>query len=292
MRIALWYFTACLFGLLGQNAFGSNKEQRPVKVLCSFYPMYVMALNVVADTPGVEVECLTESLVGCLHDYQLTPANLKTIGSANVLIANGAGMEAFLQKALQQSPGLKVVEASKGLQLIDANPHVWVSVSGAIEETRNIATSLEAADPSHAAAYQQNTAAYINKLEALRTEMHAALDGLKNRDIITFHEAFPYFAREFNLQIVGVVEREPGSEPNAGELAKTIRAIRKGKVKALFAEPQYPAKSAELIQRETGVPVSILDPAVTGPRAPTQARESYVETMKRNLKVLVKALGR
>ena len=292
MRIIVRCFTACLFAFLGQFVFGADKAERPMKVLCSFYPMYVMTLNVVADTPGVEVECLTEPIVGCLHDYQLTPANLKTIGSADVFIANGGGMESFLEKAVQQSPRLKVVEASKGLQLIDENPHVWVSVSGAIDETRNIATGLAAADPSHAAGYQQNAAAYVGKLEALRAEMHAALDGLKNRDIITFHEAFSYFAREFNLHIVGVVEREPGSEPNAGELGKTIRAIRKGKVKALFAEPQYPAKSAELIQRETGVPVSILDPAVTGPRAPAQARESYIETMKRNLKALVKALGR
>ena len=120
--------------------------------------------------------------------------------------------------------------------------------------------------------------------------MHAALAGLKNRNIITFHEAFPYFASEFNLNIVGVVEREPGSAPSAGELAKTIELVRQTRVKALFAEPQYPAKSAEVIHRETGVSVSILDPAVTGPRDPAKARDSYLHTMEENLKVLVKAL--
>jgi len=67
--------------------------------------------------------------------------------------------------------------------------------------------------------------------------------------------------------------------------------VRKSKVKALFAEPQYPAKSAEVIHRETGVPVSILDPAVTGPRNPAQARDSYISTMEDNLKVLKKALA-
>src|SRR5437588_2002860 len=132
MRIIPWHlpcdFAVCLFGLLAQLAFGADKAERPVKVLCSFYPMYVMALNVVANTPGVEVECLTQPVVGCLHDYQLTPADLKTIGSADIFIANGAGMESFLEKALQQSPRLKIVEASKGLELIDENPHVWVSV--------------------------------------------------------------------------------------------------------------------------------------------------------------------
>ena len=89
---------------------------------------------------------------------------------------------------------------------------------------------------------------------------------------------------------MGVIEREPGSEPSAGELASTIRTVRESKVKALFAEPQYPAKSAEVIRRETGVPVRILDPAVNGPREPAQARETYLRTMENNLKVLKEAL--
>ena len=268
--------------------------QRPgtqLHVLCSFYPMYVMALNVIGPTPGVKVECLTEPIVGCLHDYQLTPANLKALGAADIFIANGAGMETFINKALQQSTNLKVIEASRGLKLaFKDNPHVWVSVGGAVEETKTIAQGLEAADPAHAAVYEQNAAGYVRRLENLGHEMHVALDGLKNRNIITFHEAFPYFASEFNLNIVGVVEREPGSEPSAGELARTIQTVRNAKVKALFAEPQYPAKSAEVIQRETGVPVSILDPAVTGPREPAKARDSYIRSMEENLKVLVKAL--
>src|SRR5712691_4583870 len=67
------WFLLCL----GQLGHATEKPAGPFKVLCSFYPMYVMALNVVGDTPGVEVECLTEPMVGCLHDYQLTPANLK-----------------------------------------------------------------------------------------------------------------------------------------------------------------------------------------------------------------------
>jgi len=276
---------------LAQASFAAGADGKPLKVLASFYPMYVMALNVVGDIPGVSVECMTEPITGCLHDYQLTPANLKTLAASDVFVANGAGMETFIQKAVEQSPHLKVIEASKGIKLaFDDNPHVWVSVSGAIQQTKNIARGLAAADPADAAAYEKNAERYVAQLETLRTEMHAALDGLKHREIITFHEAFPYFASEFNLKIVGVIEREPGSEPSAGELAKTIKTVRESKVKALFAEPQYPAKSAQVIERETGVPVSILDPAVTGPRKLAKARGSYIATMENNLKVLKKAL--
>ena len=280
-----------LFAALCVAQVGFAGEGRPLKVLASVYPMYVMALNIVGDTPGVSVECMTEPITGCLHDYQLTPANMKTLAGADIFIANGAGMETFIEKALKQAPHLKVIEASRGIRLaFEDNPHVWVSIGGAMEETRNIAKGLAAADPAHAAAYEKNAASYVARLDALRQKMHAALDGLPQREILTFHEAFPYFASEFHLKIVGVVEREPGAEPSAGELAHTIQLVRTSKVKALFAEPQYPAKSAAVIQRETGVPVSILDPAVTGPMEPAKARDSYIRAMEANLKALTDAL--
>ena len=265
---------------------------KPLEILTSFYPAYVSTLNVVGDTPGVEVACLTPSLVGCLHDYQLVPGDMRKIAGADIFVANGAGMETFIGKALKQSPSLKLVDASREIKpAFRDNPHIWVSISGAIRQVKNIAGGLAEADPERAGLYQNNAAAYVAKLEALRSEMHAALDGFKSRDIITFHEAFPYFAEEFGLNIAGVIEREPGSEPNAKELAEIIETVKKLKVHALFAEPQYPAKIAEVIERETGVPVRILDPAVSGPRNPAAARDSYLAAMRKNLDVLRKALS-
>ena len=270
----------------------SGMPAKPVEILTSFYPMYVSVLNVVGDAPGVEVSCLAERFVGCLHDYQLTPGDMKRIARADIVVANGAGMETFLDKALKQSPSLKLVDASEGIPpAFGGNPHIWVGISGAIRQVKNIARGLAAADPSHAERYQRNADAYIAKLEALCSEMHAALDGLKNRDIVTFHEAFPYFAGEFQLNIVGVIEREPGSEPGAKELAGIVEIVRERKVSALFAEPQYPAKSAKVIERETGVRLSILDPAVTGPREPDKARDAYLAAMRKNLDVLSRALS-
>jgi zinc transport system substrate-binding protein len=278
-------FAVSLLGICGAIA-------KPLEILTSFYPMYVSTLNVVGGTPGVDVVCLTPPFVGCLHDYSLSAGDMKKLAGAEIFVANGAGMESFIDKAVKQSPSLKVVEASKGIKLaFEDNPHIWVGISGAIQQVENIAAGLAEADPAHAEAYRKNAAAYVAKLEKLRTEMHAALDGLKNRDIITFHEAFPYFASEFKLNIAGVIEREPGSEPNAKELAETIDLVKKQKVHALFAEPQYPAKSASIIERETGVPVSVLDPVVTGPRDPASARDAYLVAMRKNLDVLKKALS-
>jgi len=261
-----------------------------LRIVTSFYPVYIATLNVARGVPGVEVVNLTRPTTGCLHDYQLTPEDMVTLSRASLFVINGVGMESFLDKALRQAPGLKVINASEGIELIHgkggANPHVWLSVSRAIEQVRNIARELARLDPEQAALYEKNAAEYIRKLEGLRANIHEGLKNIRVRDIITFHEAFPYFAGEFKLKVVTVIEREPGSEPSARELAGLIGIVRTSGVKALFTEPQYPAKAAATIARETGATVYHLDPVVTGP----MQENAYLVIMEKNLRELRKAL--
>jgi len=293
-KIAVWrvvtmMLSACAALVVGA-ATPASAGAGPVRITTSFFPMYVATLNVTKGISGVEVHNLTKPTTGCLHDYSVTTENMKQLAKTGIFVVNGAGMESFLDKVVRQLPGIRIVNASDGIELIkDAegnNPHVWVSVTLHIRQVRNIASQLAKADPRHAGQYQRNAAMYTKKLEKLRAEMHRGLDGLKTRDIITFHEAFPYFAKEFGLRIAAVVEREPGSQPNAREMAETIAIVRKAKIKALFAEPQYPAKAAHAIARETGSTVYTLDPAVTGP----MRDDAYIGIMKANLGVLQKAL--
>jgi len=265
---------------------------KKVKIITSFYPMYISTLNITKDIPDVEVVNMTKPQTGCLHDYQITPEDIKTLETAKVFVVNGAGMESFMDEIIKQQSNLKIVEASKGIELIknesdgEENPHLWVSISNAIKQVRNIAEQLAVIDSKNAEKYKVNADLYISKLEKEKDKMHSILDGMKNRDIITFHEAFPYFAKEFNLNIIGIIEREPGSEPSAGELAATIEKVKTLKVKALFAEPQYSAKAVETIARETGAKVYALDPAVTG----EMNADGYINIMDKNLEVLQKAL--
>lgn len=258
----------------------------PFRVVTSFYPMYIATLNLVAGAEGVEVVNLTEPFTGCLHDVQLTPAQLVKLSGASALVINGAGMESFMDKALEVVAKERVIAASDGVELLDDNSHVWLSVTLHLKQVENIAAGLERLDPAHAAVYRANAAAYTAKLEALRGRMHEALRDVPQRDIVTFHEAFPYFAKEFSLKIAAVIEREPGTEPSAGELAETIELVRASGVKALFAEPQYPARAAESIARESGARVYTLDPAVTGP----MDADAYIRIMDANLGVLQEAL--
>ena len=261
-----------------------------LRVVTSFYPVYVAALNVTAGVPGVEVSNLASPHIGCLHDYQLTAGDVRRLADADILLVNGAGMEPFLGKVAQQSPKVRVVEVSEGIPLLEGNPHVWVSLEGARRQTDNIAAALAAADPDRADAFRANAAAYNAALTALEEKMRTALAPYAGTPIVTFHEAFPYFARDFGLDLAGVIEREPGAEPSARELADTVKLVRARQVKALFAEPQFPDQSAQVVARETGVRVYSLDPVVTGPSDPAAARGAYLQAMEKNLEVLQEAL--
>jgi len=264
-------------------------------IVTSFYPMYIDAINITKGIDGVSVTNMTKPQTGCLHDYQLTTEDMKTLEKADAFIVNGAGMESFLDKVIKAQKNLKLIDASKeNIDFIvengEPNPHVWLSVTANIEQVKNITAQLKTADPKHADAYQKNSDEYIKKLEALKKEMHAALDTVPNKDIVTFHEAFPYFAKEFNLKIIGVIEREPGTEPTPDELKTTIAQVNTLKAKVLFTEPQYSPNVAKTIARETGAEIFTLDPVVTG-ESNEKAIDAYIKTMRQNMETLKKALG-
>lgn len=292
MLVCVVVFSGCTSKKNIDSSEAKAGDKKTLTIAASFYPMYIFTLNVAKDVPNVKVISMTKPMAGCLHDYSITTNDMKTLDSAQVFVTNGADMESYMDKVTEQMPNLKVIESSKGIELIKSegdegdNPHVWVSISNAITQVKNIGEQLATLDPNNAQKYKSNTDIYINKLEAQKDKMHKSLDTIVDRDIITFHEAFPYFAKEFNFNIVGVIEREPGSAPSAKELQESVEQVKKLKVKALFAEPQYPAKSAETIATETGTKVYTLDPAVTGP----MEEDAYINIMESNLKVLEEAL--
>lgn len=291
-----------VFTITGCGRTGEKSAQRNtqidniagIDIVTSFYPVYIATINVTKDIPGVVVKNMTKPQTGCLHDYSLKPEDLKILEKADVFIINGAGMEAFLDDVIKQQRHLQIVEASKGIKLLkddngEENAHVWVSITNAIIYVKNIASQLSDNDAANADKYNANAAVYIQKLEALKKDMHDALDSLGNRKIITFHEAFPYFAQEFKLDIAAVVEREPGSEPTPKELGGIIDTVEESGIKALFAEPQYSSKAADVIARETGARVYTLDPVVTGEADP-DSFDVYINAMEQNKKALQEAL--
>ena len=278
----------------GSTKQGSS-DKKAFRIVTSFYPMYIDVINITKGVDGVEVVNMTKPQTGCLHDYQLTTEDMKTLEQADAFVVNGAGMESFLDKVIKQQKNLKIIDASKSdeIHLLkdgdEENPHVWLSVTYSIEQVKAITSQLCEADPAHADAYRKNALDYVTKLDKLRTQMHEELDNLPHKDIVTFHEAFPYLAKEFKLNVVSVIEREPRTEPTPQELEETIQQVNALPVKVLFAEPQYSPSAAKTIAAETGAKLYQLDPVVTG-EANEQALDAYIDALKKNMEVLKEAL--
>lgn len=291
--ISLLLLVIMCFMALGCDS--KQAEKKDFTIVTSFYPMYIDVINITKDVEGVKVINMTKPQTGCLHDYQLTTEDMKTLEQADVFVANGAGMESFLDKATKQNKNMKVVEASnyKDINFIkdgdEDNPHVWMSVTYSIAQVKAITAALCEADPANKDAYRKNALDYCMKLEKLKKEMHEELDDLPHKDIVTFHEAFPYLAKEFKLNIVSVIEREPGTEPTPQELETTIAKVNTLPVKVLFTEPQYSPAAAETIAKETGAKIYQLDPVVTG-EANLEAMDAYISAMKKNMNILKEAL--
>lgn len=270
-----------------------KKNENTIKITATFYPLYVLLLNITDGIDGTELSVLAPADTGCLHDYQLTTGDMKKIEDCDILVANGSGMEDFMEKIIGTKKD-SIIFATEGYDLLDDNSHVWVSPSGAIFEANRITEGLCRLDPTHAAEYRKNAGIYMEKLSALKDHMHSTLDSHSGKKIVTFHEAFPYFAREFNLMIESVVEREPGTAPSPRELADLIATLKKilsdGTHIALFAEPQYSSSAAQVISKETGLTVYELDPCVTGDLSSPGTKDSYINAMKQNTDVLKKAL--
>lgn len=277
-------------------------EDDKLNIITSFYPMYIATANIVDGVSDVTLECLASPEVGCLHDYQLTVKDMMKLENADIFVINGGGMESFLDKAISAYPALEIINASEHVLENhehehgseehehnhdgEENPHIWVSVDLHIHQIEEIAEKLIQIDPTNKEKYEENAKNYIVELKEISEKMHETIENLPNKNIVTFHEAFYYFAEEFDLNVIAVIEREPGTSPSARDIAEIIDIVKANNVNAIFVEPEYLKTAANVIANETNVSVYELDPVTSG----EFKKEAYIEIMTRNLEVLEEAL--
>lgn len=273
---------------------------KQTRYVASCYPVYIIALNLIDGIEGTEVIHMSENHQGCLHDFQIQSEDLKNIEKSSAFIINGAGMENFLKKVTDEIPKIKIIDSSKDIKLLENNchhhhhsheheynPHIWMSIDNYIKQTENIAEGLIESDPENEEKYRKNCEEYILKLKNLKNDITLKLKDVRGKSIITFHEAFPYFANEFGLNIPDVINHDPESEPSAKQISKTINIMKENNINSLFIEPQYKSTAAETISKETGAKIYTLDPAVTG----ENSKDAYIEIMTKNAETLKEALN-
>jgi ABC-type Zn uptake system ZnuABC Zn-binding protein ZnuA len=244
------------------------------------------------------------------HSFEPTPADVRKVADSQVLIVNGAGVEAFLAKLLQNAGGeRRVIEASAGLSgrtphegeavetdtagQPETDPHFWLDPVSVIQYVENIRDGLSLADPGGKDVYARNAEAYIGKLKDLDAwigEQVAQVPGSR-RLLVTNHESFGYFADRYGFKIVGAVVPSVSSNasPSAQQLAHLVDAIKATGAPAVFLETGANAQLAQQLAQETGIKVvaGLLTHSITEPGG---IAPSYLEMMRYDTKAMVDAL--
>ena len=280
-----------------------------LNIVTSFLPVQSHTLAIAGDHANVK-QLLAKDTGP--HDFQLTPADVKKLSDADLLIINGAGIEEWLGELIKKSgnKNLVVVDTSNGIKLVEspeeieighshshahdhdhgdgANPHIWLDPVISIIQAANIVAALQKAETANASAYAQNGKVYEAKLSALDSDYRSTLAPLPNKNLVTFHDAFPYLAARYKLNYVGAISEFPEKDPTPKQLAALVDKIRSLKVGVLFAENGYAPGLLKKIASETGAKVSELDTLEVGQGTPT----AYLDRMGTNLESLRKAFGK
>ncbi|MDD7333952.1 MAG: metal ABC transporter substrate-binding protein [Lachnospiraceae bacterium] len=263
-----------------------DTSKEALTVVTSFYPMYVAAMNVVGDAPGVKLQNLSEPQTGCLHDFQLTPEDMKLLSTADVFIINGGGIEAFMEDVAKAYPNLTIVSTCEYLELLsdgdETNAHAWMSVGMYREMVQTIAMGLAEADPDNRALYEENAEIYDSKLMRLEERQQTVAEAAEGTDVILFHEAYDYVADDYGMQVSCVMDLDEERQVSAGEVSEVLRAINEDGASLILAEELYGKSMAETVQKEADVSVIYLDPLNRG----DYEADSYLLGMEHNIELL------
>ncbi len=273
------------------------------KIVTTFLPVHLFTKAVVGDTGQVDILISPGMEV---HDYQTTPDDAKMLAQADVLVANGLGMEEFLSGLIANAGNSKLqqINASEGIQVIEeehdehkheeekhghheeehghhheeGNPHVWLDPVLAQQQVANIRDGLIAIDPDNADSYRSNADAYIQQLQQLDNEFQQTLAPVKGCKFITFHDAFPYLARRYGLQQEAIVEI-PEDSITPKNIQRVQQVANRYQVKALLTEPGIQDKRVQQISRDLNLTLEAIDPLESGETDP----QYYFQAMGRNL---------
>ncbi len=271
----------------------NNVNEKQFTVVTSFYPLYVLTSNITDGAEGVSVINMTPSDVGCLHDYQLLPKDLKILQEADMFIVNGAGMEGFLDKVTNSLKNLEIVTSTKNIELIydehnNPNPHTWMYIPNVVLELETIKNSLCVSNPKNKTVYDKNFSEYSGELLKLHEEIKNSLSDIENKNIIAAHSTFDYMAKGYGLNIVGTVFSGHNESPSAAQIAELVNLATKDNVAALFTEEQYDG-SIEIISKETNIPVYILNSLTQGENGKFEG--AYEEAISKNMSIIENALS-
>ncbi len=243
------------------------------------------------------------------HTFEPAPSDARTLSQADVVFLNGLSLE---------QPTLKLAQASlkKGAQIVllgdetispnqyiydfsfpesggSPNPHLWMNPIYALGYAEIVKNTLSQREPVNASYYEQNYAAYQQRITALDQAIQAAINTIPpgNRKLLTYHDSFAYFAPRYGMTVIGAIQPSNFAEPSAREVTALIQQIKKEKVPAIFGSEVFPSPVLNQIAKEAGAVYVDTLRDDTLPGSPGERDHTYIGLMISDVATMAKALG-
>ena len=307
-----WIVFLVFSGLLMSWACRENEPSRvaadpaKLRIVTTVAPITSIAENVAGDKINL-IGIIPEGIDS--HTFEPIPSDAKLLTEADLIIINGLDLEIPTVKLAEANLKRGVFILSLGQKTLKKsdyiydfsfpkekghpNPHLWLNPEYAMSYATVTRDELVRLDPANKATYEQNTAAFVKKLQALDQAIKEGVQTIppNNRRLLTYHDSWPYFARRYGFQVIGAVQPSDFSDPSPREVARLIEQIRKEKVSALFGSEVFPSPVLEQIARETKSRYidKLRDDELPG--KPGEAKHSYIGMMLDNLTIMFEALG-
>ena len=274
--------------ILGNLINKKENDSSNIKIVTSFYPIYIMAMNLTDGIEDVKVDNMADKYIGCIHDYTLTTADLRKFEDANIFIENGMGMENFSGKIINSYPDIKVINSSEKITSYikdeneNTNAHFWTGIENYILQVETIAGKLIEIDSKNAEKYEENKNKYISELEKLKKEYENKLADLKGEKVISLNETFSYLFLDLEMNEILIETDHEQSSLSAENVKELIDKIKKENIKYIVIGKNDSKLNAETLARETNAKIYRLNDCMSG----DNDKNSYINAMKENLETL------
>ena len=268
--------------------------ENTTRVVTTSYPLYIAARTVAQDVDGVEVYNLMGSAAGCMHDYQLTPADRVLLDRADLVLMGSAEAEPFITDILPQldCPVVDTVHNTRVHAHEEtehhhdhdhtAEEHAWMQPATYVVQSAAAAQWLAEIDPAHAEEYRRRAEEYAQRIHAVNEKLKAAVEMLPSTVCVTFHDSAKAFAEGLGLTVAASLTVGEDSGVSAGDLATVQQVLAQHPDALLLYDNQYDIRYAAIDTLVSSRQVLALDTVVAGDRV----GDDWMDAMLNNAALL------
>lgn len=303
------FFSALLVSLACSSGegVGSGPDPGPLQLVTSVAPLASIVTAIAGDHAKV-IALVPEGTDS--HTFELPPSALETLARADVVYLNGLDLDQHIEQASKNTRGDERVDVVLlGDQVLNErdymydrsfpkseghpNPHLWTSPRYVIAYARLIADDLAERDPVNAGEYRANLEGYEQQVDGLDKAMQSsfATIAVTKRKLLTYHDAYAYFAKDYGFEVIGAIQPSSFAEPSPKQVADLIEQVNQLGVPAIFGSEVFPSPVLEQIGREANVRYvdELLDDDLPG--VPGDPEHSLIALLRFNYATLTEALG-